>query len=172
MAIQKFAAQPLVGVLQTGVYELAAEGGAISIPLTLSGVNTQWTQSAAAEGLTGEVAVSEVDMDDGPGLIYAGPVGGHVHIDWKNIDFKAQVGLTPEAADELTLAVFKNNEVVGHSDEGIAVEFDTATVEFNGTCAVGNLQTGDVLRFGFVTCESTEDALVINLAEGGEVVLS
>lgn len=165
-------AQPAVLSVAAGSQEAALEGTAVALALVTESVNTQWTYSATAEGLTGEVAVAGIDMDGQPGLIYSGPVGGQVRVSFTNIDVAGSKALLPGAADAFALAVFKNNSLVGVADEGFAVEFDTATAEYNGSTIVGNMQTGDVLRFAVMTEAASEDGQLLTVVNGGEIVLS
>ena len=168
---QTFEAQPAIVSIPVGETAAPLEGTAVALALNPDSINTQWTYSATAEGLTGEVAVNGIDMDGQPGLIYSGPVGGQVRVSFTNIDVAGSKALLPGAADAFTIAVFKNNSLVGKSDEGFAAEFDTATVEYNGSTIVGNMQTGDVLRFGLITEAASEDGQVLTVVGGGEIVL-
>jgi hypothetical protein len=109
-----------------------------------------WTYSATAEGRTGEVAVSGIDLDGEPGLIYSGPAGGAVRVTCRDLDV-AEGTIAPEAADSVVAALFLNNDIVAFADEGYTAELDTeAAVEFNFDTYVGGLQVGDVLRLGLV----------------------
>lgn len=165
--------------LVAGVIECPLEGTALSLPVVYEGISTDWTYSATAEGRGGETPDTtalpgySVDMDDAPGLIYSGPSGGQVEIEWANVDIKAvNTPSSPEATDELTVALFLNNKFVGQSDEGFATEFDTATAEFNGTHVLTGLIATDVIRFALITQEGSEDALIAYNSEPGQIVLS
>ena len=125
-----------------------------------------WTYSATAEGRTGEVAVNGIDLDEEPGIIYTGPVGNAVRVQFKNLDVAAGL-IAPEAADTATAAVFLNNDVVAFADEGFVAELDAETVEFNVDTYVGGLRTNDVIRVGLIG--GTEETLDLDVAEGGSL---
>lgn len=168
---QAFRVKPVTGLVEIGHPVTALEGAAEALALTMDGPDTDWTYSATAEGLTGEVAVNGKDMDGEPGLVYAGPVGGSVDVRFSNVDVIGDPSALPEATDKVTLGVFRNNDLVGHADEGYVAELDTGTAEFNGECTVTNLQTGDVLRVGLIMGSGSEDGLDFLVEEGGEFVL-
>lgn len=173
--VQRLAAQPLALAVDTGALETALEGAGISLPLSGFGLNLHWTYSATTEGLTGEEPSEDslaLDLDDAAGITYSGPVTSSVAIQWQNVDVAGLTGVLPEADDAYALVLLRNNTVVGYSDEGWAVEFDTATVEYNGTAYVGSLNTSDVLRFALLTQELSEDSLPLNIVEGGEIVIA
>jgi hypothetical protein len=169
---QALKVQPLRGQLDVGLRAAALEGTAVALEGRYDGPATHWTDSDDAEGLTGAVAVAGVDMDLESGLVYAGPVGAHLNIAFTNVDVRGSLGGAPEAADTLNIGVYRNNDLVGSSDEGFVAEFDTATAEFNGTVEVDNMQTGDVIRFALMTGEGSEDSLLVDLVEGGEILIS
>jgi hypothetical protein len=165
--------KPLRGELVIGQVALPLEGTAEAQPLAFLDDSEDWTYSATAEGNGGEVAVNGIDLDLEPGLVYAGPVGAHVDVVFSNIDVQADIGsVAPEAADQLTVGVFKNNHLVKAADEGWVAEFDTGTAEFNGSCVVGNLQTGDVVRLALMVHEGSEDSLVGHVSESGAFIIS
>lgn len=147
------------------------EGTAEALSATYHGPNVDWTYSETAEGRTGETPINGLDMDGEPGLIYAGPAGASAQVAFTNVDVKAAgTGASlPEATDQYTVGIFRNNELVKQCDEGWQAEFDSETVEFNGDGVVTNLQSGDVLRIGLLTHESSEDSLQLTVDEGGEI---
>jgi hypothetical protein len=109
-----------------------------------------WIYSATAESLGGEVAVLGLDVDDEPGLIYSGPVGGAISVVVDGVAV-LEGTIAPEATDSVVLAIMLNNTVVGYADEGYTSELDTETaVTFNAATYIGNLQEGDVVRVALI----------------------
>jgi len=150
---------------------VVAEGGeaqVITPSVDIAGNETgDWTWSATAEGRTGEVAGDTgVDVDGDPGLIYSGPAGNAVRVSFKNLDVAAGL-IAPEAADTVTAAILKNNDVIAFADEGFVAELDAVTAEFNADTYVGGLQSGDVIRVALIG--GGEETLDLDVAEGGSV---
>ena len=148
----------------------ALEGTAEALAFNVEGPSSDWTYSATAEGLTGEVAVNGIDMDLEPGLIYAGPIGASAAFQIE-LDLKAGQ-VAPEAADDVTLGVFRNNDLIAHAPEGFVSELDTETAEFTLQGTVDNLQTGDVLRVGVIAHAGNEDAVEYATSGHGLLIIS
>ena len=131
-------------------------------------VNGDWTYSATAESVGGEVAGSGGhDLDAAPGLIYSGPAGGAVRIKVAGLDI-LEGTIAPEAADSVAAAVFVNNDLVDYFDEGFVDEIDTATaVEMNLDTYLGGLQPLDVVRIGLVG--GGEETADWDVAVGGSI---
>jgi hypothetical protein len=128
--------------------------------------NTDWTYSGTAESIGGEVTgVGGLDFDAEPGIVYSGPVGGAVQVNFTNLDVAAGL-IAPEATDTATVAIVLNNDIVAFADEGYVNELDALTVEYNASTYIGNLQTSDVIRVAIVG--NTEETLDLDVAEGGE----
>jgi hypothetical protein len=168
--------RPLRPTAVTGAFDdapaaSALEGTAEALDLLFDGnANGDWTYSATQEGRTGEVAGDTgADMDGEPGLRYDGPAGASVRVNVTDLDIGPSTSASgaPEAADEFTVGLFRNNDIIGHADEGWASEFDTATAEFNVSAVVDNLQPNDVLRVGLMAHEGNEDSVFLGVAHGG-----
>lgn len=166
---------PVYGSVEGNFSNGLNEGLAEALPLVdLSpGNNQDWTYSATAESLGGEVAGSQgYDVDEEPGLIYAGAAGGAVTVEVADLDLApGWEGAVAEATDTWNVVIFRNNEMVGGSDEGATGEFDSETVEFNCESYVGNLQTGDVLRVCLVATEGNEDDVAVKVTSGCSLML-
>ena len=149
---------------------VVAEGGealALTDSSSIAGAESgDWTYSATAEGATGEVAVDGVDVDAEPGMIYTGPAGNAVRVKVANLDVASGL-IAPEAADTVTAAVLKNNDVVAFADEGFVAELDAVTAEFNIDTYVGGLKSGDVIRVALIG--GGEETLDLDVAEGGTI---
>jgi len=132
--------------------------------------NADWTYSAAAESVGGEVTgVGGLDFDVEPGLIYSGPVGGAIRVKFAGLDVDHGL-IAPEATDVVQAAVVLNNDIIAFADEGNAVEFDAEpAIEFNCDTYIGNLQTGDVVRVALIG--TNEETLDLDVAEGGTFVI-
>lgn len=145
---------------------MTVEPGTTSEAIELMGFdsgNADWTYSSTAEGRTGEEAINGFDMDDDPGLIYTGPNGASVNIRVTDLDLSAGL-TTPAAGDTYTVAVFKNNELVAHADEGMFAELDTLTVEYNLEGTVTNLVQNDVIRVAVVATPGSTAASELKVA--------
>ena len=137
------------------------------------GHNADWTYSAAAESNGGEPAITDVieDLDDEPGLIYVGTSGASVHVNVTGLDVSAGPE-APGAAEETTVGVFLNNTLVATADEGVVIEFDAVTAEFNISAYIENLQNTDVVRVGLIALEGNTDATTYAVAEGAVISIS
>jgi hypothetical protein len=94
-------------------------------------------------------------LDGQPGIIYTGP-GATVVVEVSDYDLMEGSGENPDfGVDYITLAVFKNSELVGDADEGLQNLALETPHEFNAEVTV-TLAPGDVLRVG-----------VASMAEGG-----
>ena len=135
-------------------------------------INSDWTYSATAEGRTGEVAVSCVDLDDLDGIISSGPSGAAVRVKVSGFDVDAATTIAAEQADTMTLGLYVNNVLVDYADEGFVAELDDEVVdEFNLDTYVGGLIEGDVIRLAYVS--GTEEVeMDIDLIGGGSLNIS
>ena len=160
-----------VAAAETPGGEFGTDNVAVALPL--EGVTTtpgaDWTYSATAEGGTGETPVNGIDLDGQPGMIYSGPAGAAIRVEFKGLDV-SEGTIAPEASDSVVAAIFKNNAIVAFAEEGFTNEIDTGTpVEFNGQAYVGGLQNGDVIRIGLVG--GSEETADWDVAVGGSFVL-
>lgn len=131
--------------------------------------------SATAEGLGGEVAGPEgIDLDEEPGLIYSGPTGAKIRVQFNNLDIVETDDEAPEATDSWTAGVFVNNKLVALCDEGFVAELDTQTAaELNLENGVGvQLTELDVIRIGLISAVGNEDDQTVDVAEGGTLVIA
>ncbi len=134
-------------------------------------VSGDWSYSDTAEGRTEEVAVNGIDMDDAPGIIYAGPSGVAVRVQVTGFDIDLSA-INPAAINTVALGLFLNNTLVDYCDEGFVTELDNEAVdEFNIDTYVGGIQEGDVIRMGWV--QGTENAeLDLEAVVGGSLNIS
>jgi hypothetical protein len=126
-----------------------------------------WIYNAAAEGRTGEVAVTygtiSIDVDAEPGLVYSGVEGGAVSVSVEEVDI-TEGTIAPEATDTVTLALLLNNTIVAYADEGFVALTGETVHEMNMHTYIGGLQPGDVLRLAVIG--NTEETVDVDIAPG------
>lgn len=166
---RRFQPVPVAGTFPNKAHIEGGDDTAVALSMYFKGPNADWSYSETAEGLTGETAVSGIDLDESPGLIYAGRAGAGVTVSFKDLDIQGSLFNTPEATDEITVVILKNNTLVGYADEGLVSEFDTATVEFNGAAYLDNMQAGDVIRIALKSQEGNEASLDFDVVENGVI---
>ncbi len=140
--------------------DIVSEGGEAIPYVESSGVagleSGDWTYSATAESVGGEVAVNGLDFDDEPGWIYSGPVGGAVRVKVTALGI-VEAGIA-DAADSATMAIVVNQTPVAFADEGFVAELDIAA-SFNADTYIGGLGALDVIRVCIVGGSEETDEL-------------
>lgn len=155
----------------TGTSEVAADAtlvdeAATVIPLNAPTFNPHFSFSESAENNGGEVAVNGHDLDETDGYVYSGP-GGAVQVVASIVSGPGEIA--PGATNTMTVALFKNNDIVGYAEEGVVSELDAAEPTWNINTYVP-LVEGDVLHFAGVQFTDNEE-LDIEFDEGGTIQL-
>ena len=157
--------QRVDGIVEPKLFAVSAldEGTAKSLPLILTHGATHWNyESSGVENLGGEDLTFEYDTDGLPGFTYVGPENATVEVSF-DFQLAAAAILGPEAADSVTVAVMRDNEILGICNEGWMDEFDAGAKNVTGDVRVPGLMSGHALRLVMLSAEGNEDTLAFTV---------